>query len=234
MILRLSQKLNKKIEAGNLGEMTLDENPNADWSCHLFTTDQTQQSRRANSRVGVDPTMRFMITRLNKKARRDCSRRTLRMRYVLRSRVPTPLLFDRLRSRTRIGFPIRGFHRGRDDDWCSAARRRSDRAYGGPGGESSGRIRDDKPSRNGSYCVVVGNGLSGPSGPDCCCSWNVESDHGWKRLVWLRCDSRRGCGRLCHGPLVRWQDSSGRKLRKLRRLQRTGSMIVVGLCRFSS
>jgi len=92
MILRLSQKLNKKIEAGNLGEMTLDENPNADWSCHLFTADQTQQPRRANSRVGVDPTMRFMITRLNKKVHQDCSRRTWRLRYVLRSRVPT-LLF---------------------------------------------------------------------------------------------------------------------------------------------
>jgi hypothetical protein len=42
MILRLSQKLNKKIKAGKLNEMPLDENPYADWSCHLFTTDRTQ------------------------------------------------------------------------------------------------------------------------------------------------------------------------------------------------
>ena len=42
MILRLSQKLNSKIEAGKLTEMPLDENPYADWSCHLFTADRTQ------------------------------------------------------------------------------------------------------------------------------------------------------------------------------------------------
>ena len=42
MILRLSQKLAKKIKAGTLNEMPLDENPYADWSCHLFSADRTQ------------------------------------------------------------------------------------------------------------------------------------------------------------------------------------------------
>ena len=42
MILRLSQKLNTKIKAGKLSEMPLDENPYADWSCHLFTADRSQ------------------------------------------------------------------------------------------------------------------------------------------------------------------------------------------------
>ncbi len=42
MILRLSQKLNTKIKAGKLSGMPLDENPYADWSCHLFTADRTQ------------------------------------------------------------------------------------------------------------------------------------------------------------------------------------------------
>lgn len=42
MILRLSQKLNKKIKTGTLSEMPLDDNPYADWSCHLFTADRTQ------------------------------------------------------------------------------------------------------------------------------------------------------------------------------------------------
>lgn len=42
MILRLSQKLAKKIKAGKLAEMPLSENPYADWSCHLFTADRTQ------------------------------------------------------------------------------------------------------------------------------------------------------------------------------------------------
>lgn len=42
MILRLSQKLNTKIKAGKLAEMPLNENPYADWSCHLFTADRTQ------------------------------------------------------------------------------------------------------------------------------------------------------------------------------------------------
>jgi hypothetical protein len=42
MILRLSQKLGTKIKAGTLNAMPLDENPYADWSCHLFTVDRTQ------------------------------------------------------------------------------------------------------------------------------------------------------------------------------------------------
>jgi hypothetical protein len=42
MILRLSQKLAKKIKAGKLSELPLDENPFADWSCHVFTADRTQ------------------------------------------------------------------------------------------------------------------------------------------------------------------------------------------------
>jgi hypothetical protein len=42
MILRLSLKLNKKIKAGTLSEMPLDDNPYSDWSCHLFTADRTQ------------------------------------------------------------------------------------------------------------------------------------------------------------------------------------------------
>jgi hypothetical protein len=42
MILRLSQKINAKINAGTLQAMPLDENPYADWSCHLFTADRTQ------------------------------------------------------------------------------------------------------------------------------------------------------------------------------------------------
>jgi hypothetical protein len=42
MILRLSQKLNTKIKAGTLKAMPLDENPYADWSCHLFMADRTQ------------------------------------------------------------------------------------------------------------------------------------------------------------------------------------------------
>ena len=42
MILRLSQTLNTKIKAGKLCDEALDENPYADWSCHLFTADRTQ------------------------------------------------------------------------------------------------------------------------------------------------------------------------------------------------
>jgi hypothetical protein len=49
MILRLSQKLNTKIKAGKLGEMPLDENPYADWSCHLFTADRTQYIIMSNT-----------------------------------------------------------------------------------------------------------------------------------------------------------------------------------------
>ena len=49
MILRLSQKLNTKIKAGKLSEMPLDENPYADWSCHLFTADRTQYIIMSNT-----------------------------------------------------------------------------------------------------------------------------------------------------------------------------------------
>lgn len=49
MILRLSQKLNKKIKAGSLDTVPLDENPYADWSCHLFTADRTQYIIMSNT-----------------------------------------------------------------------------------------------------------------------------------------------------------------------------------------
>jgi hypothetical protein len=42
MILRLSQKLNTKIQAGKLDTVSLDENRYADWSCHLFNVSRTQ------------------------------------------------------------------------------------------------------------------------------------------------------------------------------------------------
>src|SRR6476646_1170780 len=42
MILRLSQKLSTKIKTGTLKAMPQDENPYADWSCHLFAVDRTQ------------------------------------------------------------------------------------------------------------------------------------------------------------------------------------------------
>jgi len=42
MIIRLSQKLKTKIKAGPLATLPLDENPYADWSCHLFTADRAQ------------------------------------------------------------------------------------------------------------------------------------------------------------------------------------------------
>lgn len=50
MILRLSQKLAKKIKAGKLSENPLDENPYADWSCHLFTADRTQYIIMSNTK----------------------------------------------------------------------------------------------------------------------------------------------------------------------------------------
>ncbi len=50
MILRLSQKLNTKIKAGKLTDMPLDENPYADWSCHLFTADRTQYIIMSNTK----------------------------------------------------------------------------------------------------------------------------------------------------------------------------------------
>jgi len=42
MIFRLSQKLAKKLKEGTLTSLPLDDNPYADWSCHLFTADRTQ------------------------------------------------------------------------------------------------------------------------------------------------------------------------------------------------
>jgi hypothetical protein len=42
MILRLSQKLCTKIDAGSLKTVPLDDNPFADWSAHLFVADRTQ------------------------------------------------------------------------------------------------------------------------------------------------------------------------------------------------
>lgn len=50
MILRLSQKLNTKIKTGKLGELSLDENPYVDWSCHLFTADRTQYIILSNTK----------------------------------------------------------------------------------------------------------------------------------------------------------------------------------------
>ena len=49
MILRLSQKLATKIKGGKLPELPLDENPYADWSCHLFTADRTQYIIMSNT-----------------------------------------------------------------------------------------------------------------------------------------------------------------------------------------
>ena len=42
MIIRLSEKLNAKIKAGDLPSLPLDENPFADWSGNLFVADRTQ------------------------------------------------------------------------------------------------------------------------------------------------------------------------------------------------
>jgi len=50
MIFRLSQRLNTKIKAGKLSESPLDENPYADWSCHLFTAARTQYIIMSNTK----------------------------------------------------------------------------------------------------------------------------------------------------------------------------------------
>ncbi len=50
MILRLSQKLNTKVRAGTLKTMPLDDNPYADWSCHLFTAERTQYILVSNTK----------------------------------------------------------------------------------------------------------------------------------------------------------------------------------------
>ena len=50
MIIRLSEKLNKKIKAGTLDSVPLNENPYADWSAHLFTADRTQYIILSNTK----------------------------------------------------------------------------------------------------------------------------------------------------------------------------------------
>lgn len=50
VILRLSEKLNKKIGAEALSTLPLDENPYADWSCHLFNADRTQYIIMSNTK----------------------------------------------------------------------------------------------------------------------------------------------------------------------------------------
>jgi hypothetical protein len=50
MILRLSQRLNSKIEAGALPALALDENPLADWSAHLFLADRAQYILLSNTK----------------------------------------------------------------------------------------------------------------------------------------------------------------------------------------
>ncbi len=51
MIFRLSQKLAKKIKAGTLQAMPLDDNPYADWSGHVFTADRTQYIILCNTKA---------------------------------------------------------------------------------------------------------------------------------------------------------------------------------------
>lgn len=50
MIFRLSQKLAKKIKAGPLASVPLNENPYADWSAHLFTVNRTQYIILSNTK----------------------------------------------------------------------------------------------------------------------------------------------------------------------------------------
>jgi hypothetical protein len=50
MIFRLSQKLNAKLKAGPLPTLSLDQNPLADWSAHLFVADRTQFILLSNSK----------------------------------------------------------------------------------------------------------------------------------------------------------------------------------------
>ncbi len=50
MIFRLSEKLNKKIQAGKLETSPLDENPFADWSARLFVADRTQYIILSNTK----------------------------------------------------------------------------------------------------------------------------------------------------------------------------------------
>ena|SRR6185437_12310015 len=50
MIFRVTQKLNSKIKAGNLGGLPLHENPFADWSAHVFVADRTQYILLSNTK----------------------------------------------------------------------------------------------------------------------------------------------------------------------------------------
>lgn len=50
MIIRLSQKLAKKIKVGALDTVPLDGNLYADWSAHIFTADRTQYILLANTK----------------------------------------------------------------------------------------------------------------------------------------------------------------------------------------
>jgi len=50
MIFRLSQKLAKKLKTGATTTLPLDDNPYADWSCHLFTADRTQYVILSNTK----------------------------------------------------------------------------------------------------------------------------------------------------------------------------------------
>lgn len=50
MILRLSQKLAKKLKTSTTDTLPLDENPYADWSAHLFTADRTQYIIMTNTK----------------------------------------------------------------------------------------------------------------------------------------------------------------------------------------
>lgn len=50
MIIRLSQKVAKKLNVGPLSAVPPDENPYADWSAHLFTADRTQYIILTNTR----------------------------------------------------------------------------------------------------------------------------------------------------------------------------------------
>lgn len=49
MIFRLTQKLNKKIDAGPLPTVPLDESPWADWSARSFTADRTRYILLSNT-----------------------------------------------------------------------------------------------------------------------------------------------------------------------------------------
>jgi hypothetical protein len=51
MIFRLSQKLNAKIKAGDLQTLSLDEDPFADWSAHLFLAGRTQYILLSNTKA---------------------------------------------------------------------------------------------------------------------------------------------------------------------------------------